>query len=339
MNRYRLMYMSGVVLLAAGCGEQSNAPREDMATLPDGEYIEFTVKDPQQSAAFMAVEDLNNDGVKEIVLSTLLEVTPPGPPGALSRGALRVFSTQQGLDGPWDEQVVVEPSLLDGYPFINTPQVMDINEDGVKDILVQTGFLSTFGGTQFWLEGPEFTQRHYFSDETRWSASNFFWHESAQLDLDGDGLLDIVTTSAQTQDLLSNPMGSPDGNELLKVEWYRQLENGEFEYHKLLDDVGGVFLKMHDVDADGDQDILLTHFFGYPQQTAIQRPTGRKPAPRTARLRKRCHHHEIEQCFEQGRTWMIGSDRHIVIVPAYDQEQAQRQRQAQQNHCVLAWNL
>ena len=269
MKRTQLIVVSGAALLAAGCGEQSNAPREDVAALPAGEYVEFTVKDPQQSAAFMAVEDLNNDGVKEIVLSTLLEVTPPGPPGALSRGALRVFSTQQGLAGPWDEQVVVEPSLLDGYPFINTPQVMDINGDGVKDILVQTGFLSTFGGTQFWLEGPDFSQRHYFSDETRWSASNFFWHESAQLDLDGDGLLDIVTTSAQTQDLLSNPMGSPDGNELLKVEWYRQLDNGEFEYHKLLDDVGGVFLKMHDVDADGDQDILLTHFFGYPQRPSV----------------------------------------------------------------------
>ncbi len=262
--------MTGAVLLAAGCGDQSGTARQDVAAgVPAGEYVAYTVKDPQQSAAFLAVDDLNNDGVKEIILSTLLEVSPPGPPGVLSRGGLRVFSTEQGLEGPWQERVLVEPSLLNGFPFINTPQVMDINEDGVKDILVQTGFLSTFGGTQFWLEGPEFTERHYFSDETRWTASNFFWHESAQLDLDGDGLLDVVTTSAQTQDLLTNTMGSPDGNELLKVEWYRQLDNGEFEYHVLMDDVGGVFLKMHDVDGDGDQDILLTHFFGYPARPSV----------------------------------------------------------------------
>ncbi len=235
-------------------------------------YEKFTVKDPQQSAAFMAVDDLDGDGIKEIILSTLVEQTPPGPPTAASRGALRVFKTSQGLQGPWSEQVLISTTEIDGYPFINTPQVFDIDGDGVKDLLVQTGFLTTLGGAQFWLQGPDFSQRSNFALETTRGLTGYFWHEAAQSDLDGDGLLDIVTTSVQTQDLVgnpANPLGSPDGNEKLKVEWHRNLGDGTFEYRLIETGVGGVFIKLHDVDADGDQDILLTQFFGPPQQPSI----------------------------------------------------------------------
>lgn len=254
-----------LALALAACGGSTPGKAGDSAT---GRWEKFTVKDPQQSAAFLAVEDLDGDGVREIVLSTLIEQSPPGPPTALSRGALRVFRAAGGLDGPWTEEVVLSTTDPQGLPFINTPQVFDVDGDGVKDLLVQTGFLTTLGGAHFWLEGPDFATRSHFSRETTWPTSdNYFWHESAQADLDGDGLLDIVTTSAQTQDLLgnpTNPIGTPGPNTRLKVEWYRNLGDGAFAHHRIAEGLGGVFLKLHDVDRDGDADILLTHFFGPP---------------------------------------------------------------------------
>lgn len=272
MTRPVALLLPLLALLPGGCSDSRSGDAAG-GVIP-GRYETFTVKDPQQSAAFLAVEDLDGDGAKEIVLSTLIEFSPPGPPTALSRGALRVFRSEGGkAEGPWTEQVVVATTDAVGYPFINTPQVFDVDEDGHKDLLVQTGFLSTLGGAQFWLKGPDFGTRSNFATETtRYRANNFFWHEAAQVDLDGDGKFDIVSTSAQTQDLIAdptNPFGSPNGGELLKVEWYRHLGGGQFEYHQIATGVGGVFIKAHDVDRDGDPDLLLTQFFGPPAVPSV----------------------------------------------------------------------
>lgn len=262
----------GCAILACGliaCGVQDKLTP---ASAADKRFEVFTVKDPQQSAAFLAVDDVDGDGISEIILTTLLELTIPGPPGPYSRGAVRLFRTQGGLEGPWEENVLIATTDPEGYPFINTPQVMDVDEDGIKDIIVQTGFLSTLGGAQFWLKGPDFSSSNYFAPETTRFLTGYFWHEVAQIDLDGDGLLDIVTTSVQTQDLVNNPgnpLGSPDGNEKMRVEWHRHLGDGEFAYQILAEGIGGVFIKAHDVDADGDQDLLLTQFFGPPAEPSI----------------------------------------------------------------------
>lgn len=263
----------------------------------DSRVEKFTVKDPQVSAGFLDVADLNGDGVMEIVLSTLVEVNA-GPPNASTRGALRIFESSNGsLAGPWNESIVI--STVDaqnngeGWPFINTPQVMDVDGDGIRDILVQTGFLLTNGGAHFVMRGTgndnldfPHSERFHIATETRKETSdNYFWHESAQVDLDNDGLQDILTTSAQTQ-RAQNPTGGvgcaeanqPNGRcAELKVEWYRNTGTTDvlgapvFEYHRIAPalNVGGVFIKVRDLDNDGDPDILLSQFFRKPDEPSL----------------------------------------------------------------------
>lgn len=271
MFRHGLCSILGITLLA-GCGSSAESTGATPRVTPEhGHYEKIVVKAPQQSAAFLGVADLDGDGKQEIVLSTLVEQTPPGPPNAASRGALRVFKSEGGVDGPWRERVLISTTAVEGFPFINTPQIMDVDGDGHPDILVQTGFLTTFGGVHGWLKGPDFTGGvNYFSMQHTHTLTNgwFFWHESGQADLDGDGLLDIVTTSVRTQSP-TNPLGSPNGSERLKVEWYRNLGDGQFEYHLIAEDVGGVFLHLHDVDGDGDMDIVVSHFFGPPALASL----------------------------------------------------------------------
>ncbi len=283
---------AAVALLVAGCGGgrpggNTTVLDEPPTAAPVG-YTEFVVKAEQVSAAFLDTHDFDGDGVQEIVLSTLIEQSPPGPPSAASRGALRIFRSDTGtLAGPWSETVVISTTDPEGFPFINTPQVMDIDGDGVEDILVQTGFLTTAGGAHFWQKcqlmslvcnaAEDNMPRRYFSDaNTRKETSEgFYWHESYQTDLDGDGMMDIVTTSTNSTN--QGPLRE-GGLELFKVEWYRQTAIGTFSYHEIVrgtlgpdddDGAGGVFIKMHDIDSDGDQDIVLSQFFGPPAQPSI----------------------------------------------------------------------
>lgn len=222
-----------------------------------------TIKDPQQSAGFVEVYDFDHDGTQEILLSTLVEEGLPGI--TPTKGALRLFKYNSELESstnePWEEQTILGTDQNLG--FINKPQVLDLNEDGIEDILIHQGFLNTKGGSYFWLPGPEFNQIISITPETEPNNTlGFFWHESIQLDLDGDGLLDLVTTSAKTESI----PGDPADEQLprLRVEWYRHLGNGEYEQHILYSGIGGVFIEHADIDQDADEDLILSQFFSSP---------------------------------------------------------------------------
>jgi len=234
-------------------------------TLPPLTWDIFTVKDPQQAAGFIDVADFNGDGKKEIVLSTLEEQGSMASPWT-TKGAIRVFSMGATLSTAFSEQVVLPTSA--NLPFINYPQVLDVNEDGNMDILVQQGFITTNGGSHQWLEGPTFANRHNFATETTKGNTYYFWHESEQFDLDNDGKRDIITTSTQTQDATNNNNSSINPKKA-KIEWYRNLGSGNFEYHVINDSLGGVFLKMHDIDNDGDRDIAVSQFFWNTNRPAL----------------------------------------------------------------------
>jgi hypothetical protein len=106
----------------------------------------------------------------------------------------------------------------------------------------------------------------------------YFWHHSKQIDIDGDGLLDIVTTSTRTLEeggscwgSIPNPFDMPVelDRDSAKIEWYRNLGNNNFEYHKISDSLGGVFIDTYDIDGDQDQDIVVSHFFWGTERPAL----------------------------------------------------------------------
>lgn len=219
-------------------------------------WDEVIVKDQTKSAAFITVEDIDNDGKKEILMTSLME---SGSPSNMSgtKGALRIFRNEgSGLQGPWDETVII--STNKSLPFINKPYVFDVNSDGVKDIVVGTGFLNTNGGSFQWLAGPGYTTLEPFTVSTTKGKTDYFWHECDQTDLDGDGMLDIITTSSKQV---------RNGYEV-RVEWFKQTSNGNYAHFIIDESVGGVFIKLFDMDNDGDKDIVLTNFFTAPEDAS-----------------------------------------------------------------------
>mgnify|MGYP003878219497 CR=1 FL=1 len=217
-----------------------------------------TVKSSLVSCGFLDIGDMDNNGKQDIILSTLMESGSAATP-ATTKGAIRVFktTTSTGYPTAWSETIVLPTSQ--NLPFINTPQVFDADGDGNLDIFVQQGFLQTDGGSHQWIKGPALTQREAFTPQTAHGSTDYFWHESCQYDLDGDGLQDIITTSANNE---VSPVAK-------KVEWYRNMGGGVFEYHLINDSLGGVFIKMYDVDSDGNSDIVLSQFFGPPAKPSL----------------------------------------------------------------------
>lgn len=235
------------------------------ATWTEVSWTAHDVDPKQKSPGFVEVADLNNDGHLDVLVGTLVEQVkvPPIPPKFI--GALHIYLNKDGGLDNWEEQVPFD--LDNGLGFVNDPAVGDFNGDGVIDIGLQTGFLTTGGGAHMYMPGPSFSNTVPFTPET--AESEFFFHHLEQTDMDGDGDLDIVTTRASYDD---PAFGDPVVG--LAVDWYRHDGNGGYQRH-VINEGGfgegrcGTDLALYDVDSDNDLDIVCPQFFGPPAEPSI----------------------------------------------------------------------
>lgn len=144
----------------------------------------------------------------------------------------------------------------------DTPQIWtyDVNGDGLNDII--TG--SAHGYGLFWYEqvrqGDQTKWKQHVIDDT-WTQV----HAITLADIDGDGVLDIVTGKR----FMAHNGGDPDEYGPLGVYWYK-LERGpvpKWTKHAITYNEGigaGLNIVVVDLDGDGDLDIVTTGKYGGP---------------------------------------------------------------------------
>lgn len=216
-------------------------------------------------AAYIAPADLNDDGYPELLLTSLSEgaslwrffdvIKGQGP---LSSGAAHVLSRDGGAPagelGTFSQTTIFDKD--DNIDFPNQSTLFDINNDGVKDWVVGAGFLVRPEGNIAWMPGRQGPDGLTFGDVQKLPLPNKdqWYHVALPIDLNRDGYTDFITTSHQGK------IG--DDNSLL--EWFENdgiPGRASFTHHIISRSAGGSLVELHDLDDDGDLDIVAPQFF------------------------------------------------------------------------------
>jgi hypothetical protein len=210
------------------------------------------------TAGYLTIGDIDRDGIKEILCTSLLGESIDRE---VADSAVVLF-TWDGKDiDSWTQTV-----LNDTFAFANETVLRDIDNDTDTDIMVLDNFIfGDFAGGIYYLEN----QGGDITDPSNWIKREIYtindesccytYHRAAFVDLDGDGLEDMITTRLCLQN-------SFRGEQYTWLEWFKK-ENDNGTYpggfsgpYEIGDGAGFVF-RMFDVDKDGDQDILAPQFF------------------------------------------------------------------------------
>ncbi len=261
-------------------------PTPDTGTPVSGPMPTFTrvtLFDNLPGAAWLTPTDLDEDGFDELLLTTLSEGIDFTSMPPLGNGGAWVLSRDGGPPtdgsghGTWTAERAFDPSAGIGFP--NRSTVMDVDNDGVDDWVVAAGFVAKPTGKIVWMKGSVQQGTLSFAgapreipvrDPERW------YHEVMPVDLDNDGDLDFVTTNNNTRTQLLGGLALGTS----QVEWFEnQGVAGQalFEAHTIAE-AGGSLFDMHDLDADGDEDILLPQFFGGASLVWLENPGNPKDA-------------------------------------------------------------
>jgi hypothetical protein len=219
----------------------------------------------QDGAAYIKPADLNNDGYPEFLLTTLAEGLDWESSPPISNGGAYVLARdgvpEDNKLGTWkttkvfdrETKVEVEGGESTGIGFPNSSELLDVDNDGVKDWMLGAGFLIKPTGLLVWMKGERdgsFGAPRLIPvpDSTCW------YHITMPLDMDDDGDEDFVTT-CHIGDTKMIKGGS-------RTEWFENPgdDSGVFAHHAI-GEGGGSLLTLFDVDGDGDQDVLLPQFF------------------------------------------------------------------------------
>ena len=215
-------------------------------------------------AAWLDKSDLDGDGFDEYLVTCISEGVGDWPT-FIGAGAAYVVSRDGGAAageiGTWSSEMIFNRN--DEIDWPNDNSLLDVNNDGVKDWLIGTDFIPIPNGGIVWMEGYVEDGVQGFSApayvDTPWT--DHFYHKAYPLDMDNDGDMDFVTTNYR------NPETDWLGNELApgiaKMEWFENngiVGEASFTHHEIAER-GGALLALHDIDGDGDQDIVAPQYF------------------------------------------------------------------------------
>ena len=215
-------------------------------------------------ASFMQVGDLDGDGKKEIVCTSGIGLDGDYK---TSDGAVAVF--KQGADlGTWTKGIIYPDNATGLLAFPNETLLRDMDGDNITDIMVMDNFMlaTIFPGGIYYLKnlGGDVT------DKSNWELKTIYrgdpltligracYHRARFLDVDGDGLEDIVTSKV-SMDLFMGGVG-----QYAWVEWWKKNNDGDptsYSGPYTIGDGGGFQFVLVDVDGDGNLDVVAPQFF------------------------------------------------------------------------------
>jgi hypothetical protein len=249
-----------------------------------------TIDDAALGAAYVSVADLNGDGRKDLIISSFDTFARDGDVFRIKPG--RITAYYQGPSGVdcWQKQEIV--SAAEEIYFPNQTTVTDVDGDGDLDVIYTAGFF-VCGldpsvrrcGLIGWFENTGGAwKRHDLVP-----VSQGFYHKALFVDVDGDGTKDLISV-AESQ---------------VKARWFKgdaslpekfqktPLEMGEF---------GGSLPILHDVDGDGDLDVVSSEFYvqggSFAWLEKVAPPSASTPAGTWAR-------HVIAPATETGKGFSI----------------------------------
>ncbi|MEI6125489.1 MAG: VCBS repeat-containing protein [Pseudomonadota bacterium] len=243
-------------------------------------------------ASYLTIGDIDNDGKKEIICTSGVGLDGDIYSGG-ETGAVAIFKRNgSGLDS-WTQAVINQT-----FAFPNETELRDMDGDGDLDILVMDNFIVAWficgKGGIYWLEniaGPvgDITQpanwvKHTIYQEindgtgstcpcasfcaggtckeSRCNSTVTSYHRARFVDLDGDGLEDLVTTK--------NHMWywQWTSRQFTWMEWYKKETDlvthpSGFSGPYQIGEGGGFLFDLLDIDGDGNLDIVATQFFIY----------------------------------------------------------------------------
>lgn len=224
----------------------------DRVGMNDPDFTRHLLSTNTTGAAYVSVADITGDGWDDLVVSAFGAITGSDVP----LGTVTLFESTGQLD-TWKRSPVMKTE--DGISFPNATTLEDIDGDGDLDILLSAGFFPcTFFNSQcgalIWFEqrGSRW-ERHDIVP----NGSELYYHHTILVDMDGDGLKDIITVGENRH------WGDEGMVDRAIVQMIRGTDDKD-RFEKTIYDLGaglGALPEMRDVDGDGDLDIASAEYF------------------------------------------------------------------------------
>ena len=198
-------------------------------------------------------------------------------PSFIGAGAGYVVSRDGGVPngslGSWSSEVVFDRTAEIDWP--NDSNFFDMNNDGIKDWVIGTGFIPLPDGGITWIPGIENSDGSIsfdIPDVIEMPRTEYFYHKAHPADMDNDGDMDFVTTSYKNPE--KDWFGNVTEPGIAKLEWFEN--NGvagqaSFTHHEISEN-GGALMELHDVDGDGDKDVILPQYFNGASLVWMENP-------------------------------------------------------------------